>query len=827
MLLETFVQDLRIGLRVLIKEKSFCTLAIGVLALGICGVSTQFSLVNAIALRGLNFPHADRLVGGGFLDPTQPNNFGGAGLPFAQDYLDIIETQRSFEFTAAFLNGSTVNVTYQGTPQRYTGGYVTEDFFRIVGVEPILGRNFVAADNTPGAERVTLISHEIWQRDFSSDPKIVGAAIRINGKPATIIGVMPPRFKFPVNEQLWVPLWNEFPALPRENPRNIGVGFMGRLKPDVTLDQANAEFDAFAKRLAAAHPATSARFTAALVQPLAANLVGGVVRQVMFVMLGAVVVVLLIACVNVMNMQFARAALRTKELAVRGALGATRWRLVRQMMTESLLLASLGAVAGLILAYWAIDLIANATAGLQFPLPYWVTFDLDGRVVAVTLGTTLLAAVVSGLVPALLTSRANAADVMKDSGRGNSSRLVHRISSSLVVAQIALTAALLIASVLQIRSVVNRITLNYGYNETAVITARMGLFDADYPTPEARQKFFDALLRQLRTAPEIESAALTARFQMLFAGGGQYEIDGQAYATEEDRPFGNFEGITDGYFGTLGLRVLEGRDFQADDADAKNPVALVNASFARRHFGRESPLGRRVRVYNRAQPQAWRTIVGVVPDTLMEGPFPPPRIKDSAGFYQLLSTPQPPQFSTIIARPRGGQRAEALGAVLRRELARIDPNLPLYFVGTPKTWHDGALGQVRILASLFGLFGLVAVALSAVGLYGVMSFTVNQRTQEFGIRMALGADAGRILAMVFRQGAVQLAAGLTVGLAAAFGLARLGGANLQNFLYQVDPTDPSLYLAVAGLLSLVTVVSCLVPARRATRIDPMIALRAE
>ncbi len=827
MLLETFFQDLRIGTRILIKEKGFCALAVGVLALGICGVTTQFSLVNAVALRGFNFPHADRIMGGGFRDPSQPNNFGGAGLPFAQDYLDVIETQQSFEQTAAFLNGSTINVTSQGTPQRYTGGYVTHDFFRVIGVEPKLGRNFTAADNTPGAERVTLISHEIWQRDFSSDPEVVGTGIRINGKPATVIGVMPPRFKFPVNEQLWVPLWNEFPARPRDDPVNLGVGFMGRLKPGVSIDQANAEFDAFAKRIAAAHPKTNARFSAALVQPLASNLIGRPIRQVVLAMLGAVAVVLLIACVNVMNMQFARAALRTKELAVRGALGATRWRLVRQMLTESLLLSTVGAAIGVLLAHWCIDLLSDATTGLQFPLPHWVSFDLDRTVLAVTLGATLLAALISGFVPALLTSRANAADVMKDSGRGNSSALVNRLTSALVVAQIALTAGLLVLSTLQIYSVFNRVTLAYGYDEEAVITARMGLFDADYPNAAARQKFFDALLRQLRAAPEVESAALTARFQMLFAGGGQYEVDGQAYTTDDDRPFGNFEPISDGYFSTLGLRILEGREFLPDDSDAKQPVALVNASFAKRHFGNQSPLGRRIRVYNRAQPQAWRTIVGVVPDTRMEGPFPGPRIRDSAGFYQLLSAPQPPQFSTILAKARGGLPADTLGAVLRRELAKLDPNLPLYFIGTPKVWHDGALAQLRLAATLFGIFGLVAVVLSSVGLYGVMSFAVNQRTQEFGIRMALGADAMRILTMVVRKGALQLAAGLIVGLSAALIIVHAASGPLQNFLFQVDPSDPTIYGSVAVLLAVVAAVACLIPARRATRVDPMTALRAE
>jgi predicted permease len=718
-------------------------------------------------------------------------------------------------------------VSYRGAPQRYTGGYVTHDFFRVIGVEPVLGRNFTAADNTPGADRVVLLSHEIWAKDFGKDPNIVGTSLRTNGKPATVIGVMPPRFKFPVSEQLWVPLWNEFPPRPRDDPKDLGVGFMGRLKPGVSLDQASAEFTALGRRIAEANPKTNSRFTVAQLQPLSATLVGRQTRQVMYLMLGAVVVVLLIACVNVMNMQFARATLRTKELAVRGALGATRWRLVRQMLTESLLLAGLGAVLGVVLADWCIRLVADATQGLQFPLPYWVSFELDPVVLGVTLGTTLLAALVSGLMPALLTSRANPAEVMKDSGRGNSSNLVSEITAALVVAQVALTAALLVISVLQIRSVINRVTLHYGYDETAVLTARLGLFDADYPTPEARQKFFTAALRQLRAAPEIASAALTARFQMVFAGNGQYEVDGQSYVTDDDRPVGNFEPISDGYFDVLGLRIIEGRDFRPDDSDAKQPVALVNASFARKHFGNASPIGRQVRVYNKAQPQAWRTIVGVVSDTLMQGPLPAPGIKDGAGFYQLMSTPPTPQFSTLIVRPRPGQRPESLGAVLRRELAGIDPNLPLYFVGTPKVWHDGALTHARLIATLFGAFGLVAVVLSSVGLYGVMSFSVNQRTQEFGIRMALGADASRIVFMVVRRGALQLFGGLIAGLALAVALALLIRARSPNFFFQIEPTDPVVYGGVAALLALVATLACLVPARRATRVDPMRALRAE
>src|SRR5450432_2629856 len=361
MILDTFRQDVRIGLRVLFKEKTFCFLAVLVLALGICGVTTQFTIVNAFLLRGFSFPHPEQLASVGLIDPQaseQNNNFGSGNIPAAQDYEDLKAAQKSFSLMAAYLNGSTVNVTYRNNPQRYTGGYVTEDFFRIVGVSPIMGRDFAAEDNRPGAEKVTILGHEIWQRDFNADPNIVGQSVRINGKAATVIGVMPPNFKFPISEQLWVPLYNEFPLKPRGDPSGSGPAIMGRLKPGVTPDQVNAEFVGLAKRIAKDNPKTNGQLVSAAVLPLLNAFTGPQLRQIIYAMLGAVLVVLLIACVNVMNMQFGRSALRARELAIRGALGATRWRIVRQMLTESFLIAFLGAVVGVAMAYWAVDLLA-------------------------------------------------------------------------------------------------------------------------------------------------------------------------------------------------------------------------------------------------------------------------------------------------------------------------------------------------------------------------------------------------------------------------------------------------------------------------------------
>ena len=835
MALDTFGQDVRIGLRVLRKDKAFFLLAVLVLALGIGGATTQFTVVNAVALRGLSFPHPEQLVTVGLIDPKatdQNNNFGFGVIPTAQDYEDLKAAQKSCSLTAGYLSGSTINVTYKSNPQRYNGGYVTEDFFKITGVSPILGRDFTADDNKPGAERVVILGNEIWKRDFNGDPDIVGQSVRVNSKPATIIGVMPPNYKFPNLEQLWMPLYNQFPPIPRGQlvigPNNAAPAVMGRLKPGVTLDQANAEFITIARQLAREYPKTNQNFTSATVKPLAHSLVGLQFRQTVWAMLAAVILVLLIACVNVMNMQFGRVALRAKELAIRGALGATRWRLVRQMLTESLVVAVFGAIAGILLAYWSIDMLTRAMDAQPagFGLPYWIQFTIDARVLAFTVAITLAATLVSGLVPALISAHSNAAEMMKEGGRGNTSRLVNVITRLLVIGQIALTAALLIGATLEIRSIRNQLQLNYGYDENAIYSARMALMEGAY-TEDGRREFFKRAVRELRANPEFESAALSDRFRMTFAGGGQYEVDGQNYLTDRDRPRGNFESVSDNYFSTLGLKILEGRDFTIDDADTKQPVAIVNASFARKHWGNQSALGHQVRIFNPGEPAPWRTIVGVVPDTLMQGPFD--QQTDSAGFFMpLLGASPATQFCTVLVRPRAGQHAEALGTALTRAVTQLDSDVPIYFPGTPARLHDETLSGNRIVVSLFAIFGGVAFLLSAVGLYGVMSFSVSQRTQEFGIRMALGADARRIFRMVMTQGAWQLVIGLVLGAgAAALLLGVLVAAALRNILFKVNALDPSIYLAVAGLLTIVAALSCFIPARRATRVDPVAALRYE
>ncbi len=839
MLLETFLQDLRIGLRVLIKEKSFCSLAVIVLALGICGVTTMFSVVNGVLLRGFAFPNAERMMSVQFIDPAQSNFFGVANQIFALDYQEIRAAQKSFDLVSAFINGSTVNVTYNGNPQRYTGAYVTEHFLKILGVAPALGRDFTEADNQPGAEKVTLISHKLWTRDFGANPAIVGTAIRLNGKPATIIGVLPPGFSFPQNEELWIPLFNEFVPRPRHERAAQGNApqVLGLIKPGVTVEQANLEMSGFAQRLAKDFPDTNKQFSTALVQPLIKTFTPVQLQGILYFMLGVCVLLLLLGCTNVMNMQFARATQRAKELAIRSSLGATRSRLIRQMLTESLLLATLGATLGVAGAYYCTDLLLQTVKNLPNPIPAYITFDIDLLVLAAVVATTMAAAIIAGVLPAWMASRASPVEVLKESGRGNTSRAITIVTRSLVVFQILITSFILISSLLQAQVILRQQNLNYGYDVDRLLSARMGLMDGDYPDSAARQQFYDRFLRSLRASPEIESAALTNRFRMTFSGNTRIEIDGRAYKEDRDRPNVNFEAVTDGFFATLGMKLREGRDFNTDDTDAKQPVTIVNAGFAQKYFPGESALGRRFRtVGNNGQLFGpWRTIIGVVSDVRMLGPFNNPNVEEVGFYVPFFATvfgpaapaPVAQQFSTVVVKPRNPQAA-AFANTLRREVQKVDPNLPIYFVGTPRENIDSFLGQNRIVAIMCGIFGIVATLLAAVGLYGVMSFSVNQRTQEFGIRMALGAAPTRILGMVLSQGAVQLALGLVLGVGATLAVAAAGGQGVRNGLSNIiSPTDPATYTAVAAFLTVVAFIATLIPARKATRVDPMIALRAE
>ncbi len=835
-MLETFCQDLKIGLRVLVKEKSFCALAVFVLAIGISAVTTQFAIINGVLLTSLDFPQPEQLVDVRMVDEQnfQPDNFNSRMT--TQDFADIKASQTSFTELAAFINGSTVNLTYQGQPRRLTGGYVTYNYFTALGKSPVLGRNFLPEEDQPGVAKAVIITDALWQRDFGGTPDVIGRPVIVNGKSGSIVGVMEPGFSFPNNEQLWIPLNSSFPVRPR-NARDVNfVDVLGRLAPGVSRDQAAAEITSLARSFAQEYPDTNAQFTKGFLRPIMDNFTPGNLKGMLYTMLAFCVGVLLMACVNVMNMQFARATLRAKELAIRSSLGATRGRLIRQMLTESLLVASIGALVGISIAMWSTDFLDHYLHHNANPIPSWMTFDLDPPVLIIVVVATMLSALVSGFVPAWMSSRADSVEVLKEGGRGNTSRSVMFVTRSLVVFQILVTCVLLIGSLLQLRSILYQQNLDFGYDADSVIAARMGLMEGDYPTSADRQLFYEKLLREMRTTGQFDHVALTNRFRMVFSGEVPVEIEGKQYLEDSDRTSAQFENISDQYFATLGLQLISGRDFTERDQDQREPVAIVNARFAHQHWGNQDPIGQRFRTIqaNGSNPGPWRTVVGVAPNLLMQGPFDAE--DDGAGFYvpytaavfgPVPAEPVANQFGSLVLRPRGGQNPATMAATVQNLVNRVDPNLPLYFTETPRASIDAFTAQNKVIAGMFSFFGIVAISLAAVGLYGVMSFSVNQRTQEIGVRMALGADGSNILGLVLRQGTWQLAIGLALGLLVAITISVVGGDGLQNNLPGVSVRDPLTYAGVSLLLLTVALASILVPARRATRVDPMIALRDE
>jgi predicted permease len=814
------MNDVHLAWRSLSKEKSFSLLAVLVLTLGIGGVVTQFSVLNGLMLRLPAFAHAGQLMTVDLVDTARGRPAGGVGTA---DYLDWTASQRSFQDLALFAARLSINVTDRDVPRRYGGVYVTDNFFRTLGVAPLLGRDFTPADSRPGAAKVIIINHRLWQGDFGGAPDIIGRQVHLNGRPGTIIGVMPPDFTFAFSEQVWAPFFQEFAARPRDDPQAWGGTVLGRLQAGVTREQAAAEFTAAARRSALEFPQTNRHLAAAQVVPLAESFLRPQLRQILLIMFAAVVIVMLIACVNVMNMQFARAVRRTRDVAVCSALGASRWRLLRQMLVENLLLAGGGAAGGTLFAWWATGALLRQARSIPTPPPAWVTFDLDGRVLAAICLVAAGTGIMAGLVPAWLASRSRLTDVLREGGRGGTNRRVNLIIRGLVILQIALTAALLVVSSFMVRSIVNQQHIDWGYDTDAVLAARMTLFQADHPTSEALGRFYSRTLQSLRSDPRFERIALTTRFRLAISQSGPCEVEGVTYPDDSARPLAAVESVSDGYFTALDMQVLAGRDFSPADAPDRPPVAMVNAAFARRHFGRESPLGRRIRLVQANRPGPWLTIVGLAPDTHMQGPAD--GRSDGAGiFLPLWQSPQ--RWITLVVRGRGGAAITWAGP-LRQAMARLDPNLPIYQANTAAQLIDGAMAQGRLIATLFSLFGGVAMLLAAIGLYGVMSFAVSQRTQEYGIRIALGADTRMILRMILRQGAAQLALGLSLGLALAAVLVSLGGAFMEGFLYQVSRADPLVWSSTIALLTAVTLLACLAPAWRAARVDPMEALRAE
>ena len=794
----------------LVKHPGLATIAIVALALGIGLTATMWSITWGGILRGLPFDQADRII---HLERTRPSHdIDSYGVPVS-DYAAWREQQKSFEDLAAFSEG-TVNLSgSEGRPERYEGGFVTAATFPLLRVTPLLGRNFTEEEVRPGGASVIILGWDIWKNRFGADPAIIGKTIRANGVSREIVGVMPRGFLFPTNASLWLPRIVDPLALPWGQGDLLEV--MGRLRDGVTMPQARREFEAIAARLAQDHPKEN-EGVGPILQPFTEEYVGQEPIIMLWTMMAAVFGVFLIACSNVANLLLARAATRTKEVAVRTALGASRWRIVIQHLGESLVLSLAGMVLGTGIAWLGTRLFMDAIRDTD--PPFWIDIRLDGVVLLFTAGISLLAALVSGLIPALQATRANLHDVLKDEGRGTSSLRMGRFSRGLVIVELALAGGLLVAAGFMIQSVVQLARFDFGVPTANVFTARVGLFEASYPDSASRLRFWAELERRLQELPGQQGAALTAVLPGFEGWQQQFAVEGASYPTERDYPSTRQVVVSPGWFRAFGVAPVEGRLLQPGDIQGALPVAVVTQGFARTHFGTESPLGRRFRIGNGESTEPWLTVAGVVPDI----PFDGTDNDDSLGTAVFTAVAQGDyHFLSLAVRTNGDPLA--LTPQVEAVVSGLNPDQPIYWVRTLEegiarnTWFYGVFG------TLFMIFGGAALFLATVGVYGVMSFAVSQRTREVGVRMALGASARDVTTMFLKQGGRQVLIGLSLGILLAFGLAR----GLSLVLFQVNTANPLMYAGVTLVLAATCLLATFVPARRAMRVDPMEALRYE
>lgn len=816
------LRDLRHGFRLLLQSPGYACLAILALGLGIGVVTTQFSIINGAILRGLPFFQSDRLA---WLSQTNPalDKDRQENAPSIHSFIEYRDRQTVFTGLAGLFSG-TLNVTCDGTAYRYTGARISHNFLELLGVKPLLGRGFTEEEDQPGKPPSLLLSYAVWKNDFASDPAILGKVVRVNGQLGPVVGVMPEGFMFPQREQCWVPLNTALNYLKLPRGSGFGLVIFGRLKDGVSFERASAEMTTVAAALARDYPDSNGGYTVAEVRPLIREQSPDWLRERLYVLFGAVVFVLLIACANVANLQLARSAARHRELAVRSALGASRRRLIRQMLAESVAVAVAGAILGIFLSRLGTSaLLARAE---QLYLPYWYDFSIDWRILAAVIFLTVTAGLLSGLFPALQSSRVDLNEVLKDNSRTSSSLHLGRWARWMVIAQIALSCLLLIGSGLMIRTLLNQERADYGYDLAGHLMARAGLFEADYPDARERYQCFRRILDTLQADPRVTHAATSGQYRFWGANGTRVTIDGQSYVKEEDYPFSRHETVSAEYFDLIGVQPLAGRFFQSTDVDGNLPVVVVNASFAKKHWPNQDPLGRRIkrRLWQDgntpgAEQPPWRVVVGVAPDMRLSPLWDNNDQSAGTAFYEPMDATNTPMFMTVNLK--GHQPPLALAEVVRAAVRKVDPNLPLYSVATPAQLLDEDLAQIRFITSLFGVFGLIAVFLAAVGIYGIMSFSVNQRTQEIGIRMALGARARHILRLILRQGAIQAGMGVTMGLALSYGLSRF----LAVMLFDVSPTDPATFAGVVTVLVAVAMGACLLPAWRASRVHPVQAIR--
>lgn len=810
--MDELVRTLRTSIRSLGRNPGLSVVSVVALTLGIGLTTAMYSIVQG-ALRDLPFKEAERLM---HLERNKPSEDVDSMEVTLHDFLDWREQQSSFEGLSAFYTGTANLATGEGRPERYDGAFMSADAFEMLGAEAAVGRTFQDGEDRPGAAPVAVLGHHVWRTRFRADPEVVGTTVRINGEPTTVVGVMPEGFRFPVLQDLWLPLRLDPAAIERGEGTTLEV--FGRLAPGVTLDAARTEMAGIARRLAQAYPETN-EGVGAVVKPYTEEFIGDEEVGLLYTMLVGVMGVLLIACANVANLLLARTAMRSREVAVRSALGAGRLRVVLAVLSEALVLSVAGAVLGLALAAVGVKAFDRVIQGTE--PPYWLEFGIDLRVGAFVVGLTLLATLLSGLLPALQASGRKVGEVLRDETRGSSSFRLGRLARGLVVAEIAIACGLLVATGLMVKSVLQLRGMDYGFSTERVFTARIGLFEEDYPTPEERVRFFEALGERLSRQTAVRASGLGTSLPGLGAPRTRFAVAGKSYGEDRDLPFAREVTVSPGFLEAFEVRPVAGRLFGPQDRRDSQPVALVNRPFAERHFPGEDPIGRRIRLgtaLDGEEPaQPWRTIVGVVPDTYMGGADDN---DDPEGIYVPLSQSDA-RFVSIAAATEGDPMA--LTPAVREAVASLDPYLPIYWVRTMQEAIDRMMWFVDVFGVIFAIFGLAGLFLATVGLYGVMAFSVQRRTREVGVRMALGAGGSRILGLVLRQGATQLALGTFLGLGLALGLAR----GIQLILFRVEPWDPGIFATIAAVLILTGLTAALVPARRAVAVDPVAALRQE
>jgi putative ABC transport system permease protein len=804
------------------KSPAFTLVAVLAVALGVGANTAIFSVVNAVLLRALPYENSERVAalytGRGPSEPGGPLSY--------PDLLDYRAQTRAFEYVAGYQGVGTVMSVAQGDePERVRGTEVMADLFPALGVKPARGRVFTREEDVEGGPSVIVISDGLWRRRFGSDPNVVGREVGmgLTGRPATVIGVMPPGFKFPPDEAEALDYYTPFVAQnaksnadSMKNRDSVFIPTVAKLRDGVPFEQAAAEVATVAERIAAEHPDTSTNRRARVV-PLHEDLVGQV-RPALLVLLGAVGLVLLIACANVANLLLARAASRGREIAVRTALGATRARVARQLMTESLMLSLAGGAAGLLLAVWGVDAVIKLSPANV--VPRLAEASIDARVFLFALGVSVLTGLVFGLAPALSASKTDLAGSLKDGGRGGSAgRRRSRLRSALVVAEVALSLVLLVGAGLLIKSFRQLVTTDPGYSPARVLAVTVALNTKKFADDDSRAGYFREAVARIGRLPGVESAGLT---RLLPLGRSDifnsFQIAGRAPVAPGGRNAPRSYTVSPDYFRVLNIPVRRGRAFAAADVKSAQQVIVVNEAFVSRFFPGQEPLGQHVVLDGPDdKPLPPREVVGVVGNIRFES------FRDEAQPEYYIPFEQAPAAVTQVVVRALGEDAAALTPSVRAALKGVDPNLLIWRTETMDELAGQSVAPQRFNVALLGFFAALAMLLAAVGLYGVMSYTVTQRRHEIGIRMALGAQSRDVLRLVVRQGMLLTLAGLGVGLAGALALTRL----MVSLLYGVSATDPLVFAAVSLLLAAVALLASYIPARRATKVDPMVALRYE